>query len=205
MRRANSEYVCMYVCLKHPSMHVCLKSLSVHACLTPVNMYVCLGCLSMYVCLQACLYACMFETLNHHPGVGPDSLRKMFSIWTTMQFFEICEGGYFWSPQTYIQTLHYYGYEPTINILEPSVERVSSMYVCMYVYLKHPNMLVCLKSLSVYVCLTPVNMHVCLGCLSMYVCLQACLYGCMFETPDVAILILLAGALTRSNYMKKLD
>ena len=79
MRRANSEYVCMCVCLKHPSMHVCLKLLSVHACLTPVNMYVCLGCLSMYVCLQACLYACMFETINH-PGVGPDSLRKMFSI-----------------------------------------------------------------------------------------------------------------------------
>ena len=85
------------------------------------------------------------------------------------------------------------------------MRRANSEYVCMYVCLKHPSMHVCLKSLSVHACLTPVNMYVCLGCLSMYVCLQACLYGCMFETPDVAILILLAGALTRSNYIRKLE
>ena len=39
----------------------------------------------------------------------------------------------------------------------------ASLYVCMYVCLKHPNMHVCLKSLSVHVCLTLVSMHACLS------------------------------------------
>ena len=150
----------MHVCMFEAPKHACMFEIATRVCMFDTcEHYVCLGCLSMYVCLQACLYGCMFETRNYHPGVGPDSLRKMFSIWTTIQFFEICEGGYFRSPQTYIQTLHYYGYEPTINILDPSVERVCSMYVCMYVCLKHPSMLVCLKSLNVHL-----------------VCMYACMY-----------------------------
>ena len=55
-------YVCMYVCLKHPSMYVCLKPLSVYVCLRPVSMYACLRCLSMYVCLEACMYASNIHT-----------------------------------------------------------------------------------------------------------------------------------------------
>ena len=78
--RIVSMYLCMYACLKHPSTYACLKSLSVYVCLTPVNMHVCLACLGMYVCLQACLYACMFKTLNYHPELELDSLQKMFSI-----------------------------------------------------------------------------------------------------------------------------
>ena len=50
MRRANSQYVCMYVC---------------------------------YIIVQ---------------GSGSDSLWKAFSIWTIIQIFEICEGGYFQKP-----------------------------------------------------------------------------------------------------------
>ena len=123
MRRANSEYVCMYVCLKHPSMHVCLKSLSVYVCLTPVNMYVCLGCLSMYVCLQACLYGCMFESLNYHPRGGSDSSRKMFSIWTTMQFLRFVRGGTYGAPK--------HTYKQYINIATTSDH--ACMYVRMYV------------------------------------------------------------------------
>ena len=73
----------------------------------------------MYVCLQACItggvlpdaltyihtslayiHTCirMFETVNHHPKAGSDSSRKAFSIERLIQFFEICEGGYFQMP-----------------------------------------------------------------------------------------------------------
>ena len=45
-------------------------------------------------------HVCMFETVNHHPRAGCDSSRKTFSIERFIQFFEICEGGYFWRPQT---------------------------------------------------------------------------------------------------------
>ena len=38
-------------------------------------------------------HVCMFETVNHHPRTGSDSLRKTFSIERFIQFFEICEGG----------------------------------------------------------------------------------------------------------------
>ena len=186
--------------------HACMFEIVKRACMFDTCEHVCMSGVSKHVCMSPSMLVCMYVWDPKSSSRGwARFLTKNVQYLNDNAIFEICEGGYFWSPQTYIQTLHYYGYEPTINILEPSVERVSSMYVCMYVYLKHPNMLVCLKSLSVYVCLTPVNMHVCLGCLSMYVCLQACLYGCMFETTDVAILILLAGALTRSNYIKKLD
>ena len=130
--------VCMYVWLKHPSMHVC--------CMFDTCEHVCMSGVSKHACMSpSMLVRTMIETLNYHPGVGPDSLRKMFSIWTTMQFFEICQGWYFRSPQTYIQTLHYYGSDPTTNIFDPAVERVCSMCDCMYVCLEHPTMHVCLK------------------------------------------------------------
>ena len=67
MRRAHSEYVFMHVCMFEAPKHVCMFEIA--KC-----------CLSMYVCLQACLYACMFETLNYHPELELDSLQKMFSI-----------------------------------------------------------------------------------------------------------------------------
>ena len=47
-------------------------------------------------------------------------MRKTFSIVTFNTFFEICEGGYFWRPQTYI---HAYGTSAKneIKIKEASV------------------------------------------------------------------------------------
>ena len=131
MRRANSEYVCMYVCLKHPSMHVCLKSLRGYVCLTPVNVYVCLGCLSMYVCLQACLYGCMFETLNNHPGVGSDSSRKCSVFERQCNFLRFVRGGTSGAPKhtcinTLIQLWIYNWYFWSRTCLKPS-----SLYVCL--------------------------------------------------------------------------
>ena len=58
-----------------------------------VSMYVC-----MHVCMSPSMYVCMFETVNHHPRAGSDSSRKTFSIERFIQFFEICEGGYFQRP-----------------------------------------------------------------------------------------------------------
>ena len=75
MRRANSQYVCM------PSMYVWMPSM--HACL--LSVYVCLG----KIVLQR---------------TRSDSLRNTCSIWRLIQFFEICEGGYFCGAHTYILT-----------------------------------------------------------------------------------------------------
>ena len=84
----------MHVCMFEAPKHACMFEIVKRACMFDTCEHVCMSeCLSMYVWLQACLYGSMFETLNYHPGVGPDSLRKMFSICTTMHFFEICEGG----------------------------------------------------------------------------------------------------------------
>ena len=60
-------------------------------------MYVCMSEVSNHVCMYVCMYVsnhvCMFETINHHPRTGSNSLRKTFSIKRFIQFFEICEGG----------------------------------------------------------------------------------------------------------------
>ena len=86
------------------------------------------------------------------------------------------------------------------------MRRANSEYVCMHVCMFEAPKHACMFEIVKRACMFDTCEHVCMSeCLSMYVCLQACLYGCMFETPDVAILILLAGALTRSNYIRKLD
>ena len=66
-----------------------------------------------------CMYVCMFETSQRVClRGGSDSLRKTFSIERLIQFFEFCEGGYFWKPKSH-----------------PSkyVCMFEAMHVCMYV------------------------------------------------------------------------
>ena len=55
------------------------------------------------------MYVCMYVFMSvwgesMFQKTRSDSVRKPFSIWRLTQFFEICEGGYFWRPQTYILT-----------------------------------------------------------------------------------------------------
>ena len=48
------------------------------------------------------MYVCMFETSQRVCLRGwSDSLRKTFSIERLIQFFEFCDGGYFWKPKSH--------------------------------------------------------------------------------------------------------
>ena len=76
MRRANYQYVCMYVC-----MYVCLE-LCKYVCLKLckyVCMYVC-----MYVCLKLSMYVCMYVCLKllsvYVWGVGPIPYRGLSDV-----------------------------------------------------------------------------------------------------------------------------
>ena len=75
---------CMYVCMY--ARNVCMPRMYVW---TP-SMYVCL--LSVYVCLREIV---LQKTRSDSLGK-----RSVFDVYFNL--FEICEGGYFWRPQTYI-------------------------------------------------------------------------------------------------------
>ena len=131
MRRANSEYVCMYVW----------------------GSWAC-----MSVCLSQTYKICLFRRVSN-------SSRKTFSIWSPIQFFEICEGRYFQEPS-----------------------EAPNMYVCMFelqTWPKHVCMYVWQAQASMYVCLRP-SEHVCMyvsgSWACMYVCLrQLSMYVCMSQ------------------------
>ena len=79
------------------AQHTCIHTYLLNSCAAYICMYLCMyAC--MYVSKHVCMYVCMFETVNHHPRAGSDSSRKTFSIERFIQFFEICEGGYFQMP-----------------------------------------------------------------------------------------------------------
>ena len=65
--------------LKHTYMlgytHTCLDTSGIHTC-------------SQVSDIHTCIHANFA-----HPGVGSDSSWKTFSIWSPIQFFEICAGG----------------------------------------------------------------------------------------------------------------
>ena len=109
-------------------------------------------------------HVCMFETVNHHPRAESDSSRKTFSIERFIQFFEICEGGYFWRPQT---------------IMYVCLSEVSN-HVCMFKTVNH----VCMFKTSVNVCMY-VSKHVCMFPI-MYVCMYVCMYVSNIHTRLVS-------------------
>ena len=152
-----------------PSMYVWMPS-----------MYVCL--LSVYVCLGKLV---LLRTRS-------DSLRNTCSIWRLIQFFEICEGGYFWRSHTCIHT-----YEVKANCGHFKFSRWRRRNASMAArelrksfcgQIVQPPVYVCMSSICVYMpsmyAWTP-TMYVCMH--AKNVCMDAkhvCMFTervCMFE------------------------
>ena len=103
----------------------------------------------------------MFKTVNHHPGAGSVSSRNTFSIERFIIFFEICEGGYFWRPQT---------------IMYVCLSEVSN-HVCMFKTVNH----VCMFKTVNHVCMFKTSVNVCMY-VSNHVCMFPIMYVCMSQT-----------------------
>ena len=113
-------------------------------------MYVCLRCLSMYVCLQACMH--VWDRKSSSWG-WVRFLTESAQYWMFYSFLlEICEGEYFWRPQTYIRSTQ------------------ACMYVCMFETAKRVCMYVCMYEFCEHICMSEASKHVC-----MYVSKHACM------------------------------
>ena len=138
----------------------------------------------MYVCLSQTYKICLFRRVSN-------SSRKTFSIWSPIQFFEICEGGYFQEPseapnmyvcmfelQTYPKHVCMYVWQAQASMyvcLRPSE------HVCMYVPGSWACMYVCLRLLSKYVCMSQATERVCMLCAERVCMFQVCMYVCLRE------------------------
>ena len=74
----------IHTCLDTSDIHTCSQVSDIHTRLAISNIHACLGASNIHTCIHANFA---------HRGAGSDSSRKTFSIWSPVQFFEICEGG----------------------------------------------------------------------------------------------------------------
>ena len=151
MRRANSEYVCMYVWIPRACMYACLKPTSVYVCMFEATKRVCLKASSVYVWSpQACMNVCLIsqKSLGFKNPLENALLEHSCSL-----FWSCVRGG--------------------------TLEKPSSMYVCMYVWIAQACMYACMFEFLDRVCMFEFLDRVC-----MYVCLKASsvyVWACMFE------------------------
>ena len=178
----------MYVCMSDSPKQVCMYVWGSWAC--------------MSVCLSQTYKICLFRRVSN-------SSRKTFSIWSPIQFFEICEGGYFQEPseapnmyvcmfelQTYPKHVCMYVWQAQASMyvcLRPSE------HVCMYVPGSWACMYVCLRLLSKYVCMSQATERVCMLCAERVCMFQVCMY--VSESEDLCMY----GCLRHTYIVKRVE
>ena len=134
---------CMYVCLSSR------RTLSMY-----VYMYVWGSWACMSVCLSQTYKICLFRRVSN-------SSRKTFSIWSPIQFFEICEGGYFQEPS-----------------------EAPNVYVCMFELQTYPKH-VCMSDRPEEVCMYVWGFWACMY-VSVKATKSACFGGCQIPYQNLS-------------------